>query len=139
MESKHILAEYLRNKYLEHKQLRLCVQSCGRKTEAGRARCSVCLRKARAREKVLHPLICGECKQPIESKERNVPRTFHKLCAEKRQARRYPRQHRSAALAYQRRHKEMGLCTRCPKKAFRANLCRKHYRTTLEKYHRATG
>jgi len=139
VESKHTLAEYQRSYYHGRKRLGLCVQSCGRKAEAGRARCDVCLKKARARKMVLHPLICGECKQPIEPKERDVPRTFHKLCAQKRQARRYPHQHRSAALAYQRRHKEMGLCTRCPKKAFRANLCRKHYRTTLEIYHRATG
>jgi len=131
VESKHILAEYQRSYYLERKRLGVCVR-CGRKTEAGKARCSVCLRKARARKKVLHPLICGECKQPIESKERNVPRTFHKLCAEKRQARMSPRTHRVAAIAYQRRHK--GLCTSCPKKAFKANLCRKHYRMAQERY-----
>ncbi len=139
MRPKHLAAKYARSKYLERKQLGLCVQSCGRKTEAGKARCSVCLRKANAREKVLHPVFCVECERPIKSKERSAGIRLHKLCAQERQARRYPHQHRSAALAYQRRHKEMGLCTRCPKKAFRANLCRKHYRTTLEKYHRARG
>ncbi len=136
MESKHTLAEYQRSYYLERNRLGVCVK-CGGKVEAGMSQCGVCRMKNRERKMALHPLICGECKQPIESKERNVPRTFHKLCAQERQARRYPHQHRSAALAYQRRHKEMGLCTRCPKKAFRANFCRKHYRTTLEKYHRA--
>ncbi len=135
MESKHILAEYQRSKYLEHKQLRLCVQSCGRKAEAGRSKCDVCLRKASVRWKALHPLFCGECKRPIKSEERSG-RRLHKLCAEKRQARRYPHQHRLAALAYQRRHKEMGLCLLCPQKAFKANLCRKHYRMAQEKYRR---
>ncbi len=134
MSARPLAAEYARSKYLEHKQLGLCVQSCGRMAEAGRSRCDVCLKKARAREKVLQPLICGECKQPIEPKERDVPRTFHKLCAQKRRAQRYPHQHRSAALAYQRRHIEMGLCTSCSKKAFKANLCRKHYRTAQERY-----
>ena len=137
MESKHILAEYARSYYLARKRLGLCVK-CGRKAQAGRTKCSVCLGKERERKKALHPLICGECERPIKSEERSG-RRLHKLCAQKRQARRSPSQHRSAALAYQKRHKEMGLCTRCPKKAFRANLCRKHYRTTLEKYHRARG
>jgi len=133
VESKHTLAEYHRSYYLERKRLGLCVK-CGRKVEAGRTNCSVCLRKNRERKMALHPLICGECKRPIKSKERSAGRRLHKLCAQKRQARRYPHQHRSAALAYQWRHKEMGLCISCPKKAFKANLCRKHYRTAQEKY-----
>ncbi len=134
MESKHILAEYQHNKYLEHKQLRLCVQSCGRMAKAGRLKCEVCLRKARARWKVLHPMFCVECERPIKSEERSAGIRLHKLCAEKQQARRYPHQHRSAALAYQRRHKKLGLCLSCPQKAFKANLCRKHYRTEQERY-----
>ncbi len=137
MESKHTLAEYQRSYYLERKWLGVCVK-CGRKAVAGMSQCGVCLRKNRERKMVLHPLFCGECKQPIKSEERSG-RRLHKLCAQRRQARMSPRTHRSAALAYQKRHKEMGLCTRCPKKTFRANLCRKHYRTTLEKYHRARG
>ncbi len=134
MSARPLAAKYARRKYLEHKQLRLCVQSCGRKTEAGKARCSVCLRKARARKMVLHPVFCVECKRPIKSKERSAGIRLHKLCAQKRKARRYPHQHRLAALAYQRRHKEMGLCLLCPQKAFKANLCRKHYRMAQEKY-----
>ncbi len=133
MESKHILAEYQRNKYLERKRLGLCVK-CGRKAQAGRTNCSVCLRKNRERRMVLHPVICGECERPIKSEERSAGRRLHKLCAQKRQVRTNPLQHRLAALAYQRRHKEMGLCTSCPKKAFKANLCRKHYRTAQERY-----
>ncbi len=133
MESKDTLADYQRSYYLERKRLGVCVK-CGRKAEAGMSQCGVCLRKNRERKMVLHPVICGECKQPIESKERDVARSFHKLCAQKRHARRSPSQHRSAALAYQRRHKEMGLCTRCPKKAFRAGYCRKHYRMAQERF-----
>ncbi len=138
MESKHILAEYHRSYYLERKRLGLCVRF-GRKAQAGRTKCGFCLGKETDRWKALHPVFCGECKRPIKSEERSAGRRFHRLCTQKRQARRYPHQHRLAALAYRRRHIEMGLCTSCPKKAFKANLCRKHYRTAQEKYYRAAG
>ncbi len=134
MSARPLAAEYARIKYLERKQLGLCVQSCGRKTEAGRSRCDVCLKKARAQKKVLHPVFCVECKHPIKSQERSAGIMLHKLCAQKRQARRYPHQHRSAALAYQRRHKKLGLCLTCPQKAFRAGYCRRHYRMAQERY-----
>ncbi len=133
MESKHILAEYQRSYYLERKRLGLCVQSCGRKAEPGRTRCDVCLRKNREQKMVQHPLFCDECERPIKFAERSG-RRLHKLCAEKRQARSYPSQHRAAALAYQRRHKKLGLCQNCSQKAFRAGYCRKHYRTAQERY-----
>ncbi len=137
MSARPLAAEYQCGYYHERKRLGLCVK-CGRKVEAGMSQCGVCLRKNRERKMVLHPLICGECNRPIESKERSG-RRLHKLCAQKRQARRSPSQHRSAALAYQRRHKEMGLCLICPQKAFRAGYCQKHYRTAQEKYYRARG
>jgi len=130
---KHLPAKYARNKYLERKRLGLCVR-CGRKAEAGMSQCGVCLRKARAQWKVLYPVFCVECKRPIKSKERSAGIRLHKLCAQKRRARMSPRTHRSAALAYQRRHKEMGLCLTCPQKTFRAGYCRKHYRMAQEKY-----
>ncbi len=107
MESKHLLAEFQRSYYQERKRLGLCVK-CGRKVEAGRIKCGVCLGKDREQKKALHPLLCGECKLPIKFEERSG-RRLHKLCAQKRQARKAPSQHRSAALAYQKRHKEMGL------------------------------
>ncbi len=138
MSARPLAAEYARSYYHERKQLRLCVQSCGRMAEAGRTRCDVCLRKARIRWKALHPVFCGECKLPIKSEERSG-RRLHKLCAQKRQALRFPSQHRSAALAYQRRHKEMGICLTCPQKVFRAGYCRKHYRMAQERYHRAAN
>ncbi len=137
MESKHILAEYHRSYYLERKRFGLCVRF-GRKAQAGRTKCGVCLGKETDRWKALHPVVCGECKLPIKSEERSG-RRLHKLCAQKRQARMPPRTHRLAAVAYQRRHKEMGLCTSCPKKAFKAVLCRKHYRLAGERYYRARG
>ena len=84
------------------------------------------MRKRNLRRMELQPLYCGECNQLIRPEER-TGRIFHKKCAEKRQAKKYPEQHRAAALAYQRRHKEMGLCTRCPEKAFKAGMCKKHY------------
>jgi len=135
VKSKHTLAEYQRSYYQKRKRLGLCVK-CGRKVEAGMSQCGVCQRKSRERKMVQHPLFCGECKLPIKPEERSG-RRLHKSCAQKRQARRSPSQHRSAALAYQRRHEEMGLCTSCPKKVFRANLCRKHYRMVQERYYRA--
>jgi len=132
VESKHTLAEYHRSYYLERKRLGLCVK-CGRKAEAGMSQCGVCLRKNRERNKVLHPVFCGECERPIKSKERFAGIRLHKLCAQKRRAR-YPQQHRLAVLAYQRRHRKLGLCRSCPKKAFKGALCRKHYRM-----YKATG
>jgi len=132
MSARPLAAKYARNHYHERKRLGLCIK-CGRKMEAGRIKCDVCLRKVRIRWKALHPVFCDECERPIKFAERSG-RRLHKLCAEKRQVRRYPHQHRSAALAYQRRHKEMGLCLLCPQKAFKANLCRKHYRTAQERY-----
>jgi len=127
-----LAAEPARSYYHERTRLGLCVKR-GRKAQAGRTKCSVCLGKERERKKALHPVICGECERPIKSEERSGIR-LHKLCAQKRQARRYPHQHRSAALAYQRRHKETGLCLTCPQRAFRAGYCRKHYRLTKERY-----
>jgi len=132
VESKHILAEYQRSYYQERKRLGFCVK-CGRMVETGMSQCGVCLMKNREQKMVQHPLFCDECERPIKFAERSG-RRLHKLCAEKRRARRYPHQHRSAALAYQRRHKEMGLCLIYPQRAFKANLCRKHYRTAQERY-----
>ncbi len=130
-----LAAEYQRSYYHERKRLGVCVRCC-RKLEAGMSQCGVCRSKNNKRWKALHPVVCGECKLPIKSEERSG-RRLHKLCAQKRQARMSPRTHRLAALVYRRRHKEMGLCTSCPKKAFKANLCRKHYRMAQERSHRA--
>ncbi len=138
MESKHILADYQRSYYLARKRLGLCVK-CGRKAEAGRTKCGVCLGKNREQAMVLHPLFCGECERPIKFAERSAGRRLHRFCAQIRQARRSPSQHRSAALAYRRKHIEMGLCTSCPKKTFRAGYCRMHYRMAKEKTDRAAG
>jgi len=138
VESKHTLAEYHRGYYHERKRLGLCVQSCGRKAEPGRTRCDVCLRKNREQKMVQHPLFCDECERPIKFAERSG-RRLHKLCAQKRKARMSPRTHRLAALAYRRRHKEMGFCLNCPKKLFKAGLCRRHYQMTKKRIDRAAG
>jgi len=116
VESKDTLSEYQRGYYHERKRLGLCVK-CGRKAQAGRTNCSVCLRKNRERKMALHPAICGECERPIKFEERSAGRRLHKLCAQKRKARMSPPTHRLAAVAYQRRHKEMSLCVLCPQKA----------------------
>ncbi len=136
MGQKFIATEYERNKYLKRKRLGLCPK-CGRKTSVGRTKCDVCRSKINERWKALHPVVCGECKKPIESKERVVARRFHNSCAEKRRARRHLLQHRSAARAYQKRHREVGLCLKCPQKAYRSGYCRKHYRMDRESYQRA--
>ncbi len=128
-----LAAEYQRSYYQKRKRLGVCV-GCGRKAQAGRTKCGVCLMKDREMKMVQHPVFCVECKRPIKSEERSAGRRLHKLCAQKRQARRYPSQHRSAALAYRRRHKEMGLCLTCPQRVFRAGYCRKHYRMAQGRY-----
>ena len=121
------MTRYEHNKrYRERLKLRgLCID-CGRKINIGKWLCNVCTRKRRLRKMKLHPLYCGECNQLIRPVER-TGRIFHKKCAEKRQAKKYPEQHRAAALAYQRRHREKGLCKCCPRKVFKGGLCRRHY------------
>ncbi len=121
-----------------HRKLGLCLQ-CSRKPKTGLLYCQVCLARMRERKMLQRPLFCGECKKLIKSEDRNG-RKFHKLCAEKRQARWYPQMHRSAAIAYQERHRKMGLCTSCPRKVFKGSLCRKHYKMAQERYYeRAAG
>ena len=138
MGQKSVAAQYERKKYLQRKRLGLCPK-CGRKASVGRTKCDVCRTKINERWKALHPVVCGECKLPIESKERVVARRFHKSCAEKRRARRHLLQHRSAARAYQKRHRAMGLCLKCPLKAFRSGFCQRHYRMAKERTDRAAG
>ncbi len=121
-----------------HRKLGLCVQ-CSRKPAPGFVSCRVCLERERELRMERHPLFCGECKKLIKREDRNK-RKFHKLCAEKRQSRWYPQIHRSAALAYQERHRKLGLCIKCPRKVFMGGLCRKHYRMAQERYYeRAAG
>ncbi len=121
-----------------HRKLGLCLQ-CSRKPAPGFVSCRVCLEREREMRMERRPLFCGECKKLIKPEDRNG-RKFHKLCAEKRQSRRYPQIHRSASLAYQERHRKLGLCIKCPIKAFKGGLCRKHYGKVLERYYeRAAG
>jgi len=134
------MSQQERNKrYQErHNRLGLCAW-CSRKAQKGKTFCSVCLGKMRERWMARHPLYCGECKKLIQLEDRNG-RKFHKLCAEKRQSRRYPQIHRSAAIAYQERHRMKGLCTSCPRKGFKNGLCRRHYRMAQDRYYeRAAG
>jgi hypothetical protein len=114
-----------------HIRAGLCVQ-CSRKPKPGLLRCRVCLERARKRYIEQHPLFCGECKKLIKPEDRNRNR-LHKLCAQRRRARMYPQRHRLAVLAYQRRHRKLGLCSSCPRKVFKNRLCRKHYRMERER------
>ena len=129
----------INKKYRErHKRLGLCV-SCSRKAKAGMVQCRGCLAKAREQWRASHPLFCAEGRKLVKSEERWRGNRFHKLCGQKRRAR-YPQQHRSASLAYRKRHQELGLCLQCPLKAFKGGLCRKHYRVVQERYYeRAAG
>ncbi len=123
----------------QHIRLGLCV-GCSRKAKTGMLHCEVCLTRMREWRMIRHPLYCAECGKLIKPEERHGGNRFHKRCGQKRRARVYPQQHRLAALAYQRRHREMGLCSSCPRKAFKSQLCRKHYRMVQERYYeRAAG
>ncbi len=134
---KPVLSAYQRYK-ARHIKLGLCVQ-CSRKPKPGLFSCRVCLVREHKLRMARNPLFCGECKKLIQPVDRNR-RRFHKLCAEKRQSRRYPQIHRSAVLAYQERHRRLGLCYNCPRKAFKGGLCRKHYGKVLDRYYeRAAG
>ena len=139
LKRRQLAAIYQRKRYKEHKRLGICV-SCSRKAKTGFIYCLVC--QARIREQVMarHPKFCPECRKLIRPEERHGGKRFHKLCAQRRRARMYPQLHRLAALAYQDRHRKLGLCYRCPRKAFKGGLCRKHYRMTQEWYYeRAAG
>ncbi len=129
----------INKKYRErHKRLGLCVL-CSRKPKSGSVHCEICLRRKRQRWRLQHSVYCPECSKPLKSDERTGGR-FHKLCAQKRRAIKYPPQHRLANLAYQQRHRMKGLCTSCPKKVFKSGLCRKHYKMAQERYYeRAAG
>ena len=122
-------------KYLErHKRLGLC-PLCSRKAKAEMVQCRVCLARRREQGMARHPKFCPECRKLIKPKERHGGKSFHKLCAEKRRARTYPLVHTAAAIAYQRRHRQMGLCTSCPRKVFKGGLCRKHYKMGQDRYY----
>jgi len=122
-----------------HRRLGLCT-SCSRKAKTGTLQCQVCLARTRELSMVRHPMFCPECKKLIKPEERHSGKRVHKLCAQRRKARIYPQRHRLAVLAYLRRHRKMGLCSKCPRKVFKGGLCRKHYGKVLERYYeRAAG
>ncbi len=100
-----------------HRRLGLCT-SCSRKAKTGSFQCRVCIAKAREQWRASHPLFCAECRKLVKSEERRRGNRFHKLCGQKRRA----QVHRAAALAYRRRHRELGLCIQCPKKVFKGGL-----------------
>ncbi len=121
-----------------HIKAGLCVK-CSRKPKPGLLLCRVCLEKMRERRMERHPLFCLECRKLIRPEER-TGRSIHKRCVQKRIARMQRLTHRRGALAYQERHRRLGLCYNCPGKVFKGGLCRKHYRMAQERYYdRAAG
>ncbi len=130
---KPIPSAYQRYK-ARHIKLGLCVQ-CSRKPQPGLLLCRVCLERVRKWRMARNPLFCGECKKLIKPEDRNRNR-LHRLCAEKRRARREPPIHRRAVLSYQERHHKLGLCHNCPRKAFKGGLCRRHYGMVLKRYYK---
>ena len=112
-----------------HRRLGLCIK-CRRKAKTGMLQCRVCLARRREQSMARHPKFCPDCGHLIKPEERHSGRKLHKLCVQRR---RYPQQHRSAALAYQERHRKLGLCIKCPRKVFKGGLCEKHYGMVLER------
>ena len=110
-----------------HRRPGLCAW-CSRKASKGKTYCEECIARRWEQWRTLHPLLCAECGKLVKPEERYSGNRFHKLCAQKRRARQAPLVHRSAVLAYQRRHRKLGLCRSCPKKTFKGGRCRKHYR-----------
>ncbi len=133
----YIAAIYERKRYKEHKRLGLCVR-CSRKAKTGFIYCPACQARMKKWRMARHPLYCLECRKLIRPEER-TGRSLHRKCAQKRLDRRYPQQHRSAAVTYQRRHKELGLCQMCSKKAFKWDRCRQHYAMAKERSDRVVG
>ncbi len=116
-----------------HIRLGLCV-GCSRKAKTGMLHCQVCLEKLRERRMERHPLFCLECRKIIRPEE-GTGRSIHKKCVQKRIARMHRLAHRRAVLAYQQRHRKLGLCTSCPRKVFKGSLGRKHYKMAQERYY----
>ncbi len=118
-----------------HIKAGLCVQ-CSRKPKPGLLRCRVCLERKQKLRMARYPKFCPVCGKLIKPEERQIGKRFHELCAEKRRGTKYPQQHRLASLAYQRRHRELGLCHICSEKAFKWGVCQKHYKIEQEKNYR---
>ncbi len=132
------MSEASKRYYEQRKRLGLCVQ-CSRKAATGLVSCRVCLERTRKWRMARHPLYCLECRKLIRPEER-TGRIYHKKCVQKRIARMHPLVHRRAVLDYQKRHRKLGLCYRCPRKVFKGGLCRKHHRMERERYYeRAAG
>ncbi len=134
LKRRQLAAIYQRKLYKEHKRLGLCVK-CSRKAKTGMLHCQVCMARRREQRMERQPLFCGECKKLIKPKERHGGKRFHKLCAQRKKARTYPQLHRLAVLTYQKRHRKMGLCSSCPRKAFKGGFCRRHYGMAQERYY----
>ena len=130
--------EYNKRYKAKHRRLGLCL-TCSRKATDGFLHCRVCRARERELGMARYPLFCSECRKLIKPEERHYGARFHKLCAQRRKARIYPQQHRSATLAYQRRHKKLGLCKNCSRKAFRWGLCRQHFTIAKESYDKVMG
>ncbi len=123
----------INKKYRErHKRLGLC-PLCSRKAKAGMVHCGECLRRKRQQWRLQRSVYCPECSKPLKPDER-IGGRLHRLCAQKRRARMYPLVHRAAVIAYQERHRELGLCLRCPERVFRWGFCGKHYKMEQEKF-----
>ncbi len=133
LERRQLAAIYQRKLYKEHKRLGICI-SCSRKAKTGFIYCLVCQARARKWRMERHPLFCLECRKLIRPEER-TGRSIHKKCVQKRIARMHLLVHRRAVLAYQKRHRKLGLCHNCTRKRFKGGLCRKHYRTAQERYY----
>ncbi len=134
---KPILSAYQRYK-ARHIKAGLCVQ-CSRKPKPGLLHCRVCLERARKWHMERHPLFCLECRKLIRPEER-TGRSIHRKCSPKRIARMHRLTQRRAVLAYQERHRKLGLCSSCPRKVFKSQLCRNHYKMAQERYYeRAAG
>ncbi len=130
---KPIPSAYQRYK-ARHIKAGLCVL-CSRKPERGLLRCRVCRERTRKWRMERHPLFCLECRKLIRPEER-TGRSIHKKCVQKRIARMHPLVHRRAVPAYQERHRRLGLCYDCPRKAFKGGLCQRHYGMVLERYYK---
>ena len=133
LEQTQLEAIYQRKRYEEHKRLGICV-SCSRKAKTGFLYCLVCQARIKKWWMARHPLYCLECRKLLRPEER-TGRSYHRRCTQKRIARMYPPTHRRAVLAYQERHRKMGLCTSCRSKVFEGQLCRKHYRMARERFY----
>jgi hypothetical protein len=117
--------------YQRRRATGLCVD-CTDRALPGRSRCERHLLGGAERMRRRRRVICRRCKRPILDGERQHGRLYHPDCfRQKERERMATPEYRARALrrvrAYQERHRQQGLCLKCPRAAMPGQvMCDRH-------------